>query len=104
MPNTVGVTDDERDFLMTFLPSPSLFVDPTSLLSFHPGPLFSSHLKCPKRVWDGHIHTVMYKDLLYSTGNSAQCYVTAWMGGGFGGGWMHVYMWLSPFAIYLKLS
>ena len=25
------------------------------------------------------------KDLLYSTGNSAQCYVTAWMGGKFGG-------------------
>ena len=25
------------------------------------------------------------KDLLYSTGNSAQCYVAAWMGGGFGG-------------------
>ena len=25
------------------------------------------------------------KDLLYSTGNSAQCYVAAWMGGEFGG-------------------
>ena len=24
------------------------------------------------------------KDLLYSTGNSAQCYVAAWMGGEFG--------------------
>ena len=25
------------------------------------------------------------KNLLYSTGNSAQCYVAAWMGGEFGG-------------------
>ena len=24
------------------------------------------------------------RDLLYSTGNSTQCYVAAWMGGGFG--------------------
>ena len=31
------------------------------------------------------------QDLLYSTGNSAQCYVAAWMGGEFGGEW-HVYM------------
>ena len=27
---------------------------------------------------------VTSKDLLYSSGNSAQCYVAAWMGGGFG--------------------
>ena len=32
------------------------------------------------------------KDLLYSTGNSAQCYVAAWMGGEFGGEWIHVYV------------
>ena len=25
------------------------------------------------------------KDLMYNTGNSAQCHVAAWMGGGFGG-------------------
>ena len=30
--------------------------------------------------------------LLYSTGNSAQCYVAAWMGGEFGGEWIHVYV------------
>ena len=34
------------------------------------------------------IYTLLYlktnKDLLYSTGNSAQCYVAAWMGGAFG--------------------
>ena len=30
------------------------------------------------------------KGLLYSTGNSAQCYVANWMRGEFGGEWMHV--------------
>ena len=44
------------------------------------------------------------KDLLYSTGNSAQCYVEAWMGGEFGEEWIHVYVWLRPFAVHLKLS
>ena len=43
------------------------------------------------------------KDLLYSTGNSAQCYVPAWMGAGFGGEWIHVYGRLSPFAFQVKL-
>ena len=28
--------------------------------------------------------------LLYSTGDCVQCYVAAWMGGEFGGGWIHV--------------
>ena len=42
--------------------------------------------------------------LLGSTGNSAQCYVAAWMGGEFGEGWIHVFVWLSPFAFHLKLS
>ena len=37
-----------------------------------------------------------------SKGNSALCHVAAWMGGEFGGEWIHVYAWLSPFAIYLK--
>ena len=32
------------------------------------------------------------KDLLQSTGNSAQCYVAAWMGGERGGEWIHVYV------------
>ena len=44
------------------------------------------------------------KDLLYSTGNSAQCYVAAWMGGELEGEWIHVYIWLSPFPVHLKLS
>ena len=44
------------------------------------------------------------KDLMYSTGNSAQCYVAAWMGGKFRGEWIHVYVWLSSSALHLKLS
>ena len=43
------------------------------------------------------------KDLLQNTGNSAQCYVAAWMGGEFGREWTRVYIRLSPFAVHLKL-
>ena len=56
------------------------------------------------------MYTLLYlkwitnKDLLYNTGNSAQCYVAAWMGGEFGGEWIHAYVWLSPFYVHLKLS
>jgi len=56
------------------------------------------------------LYTLLYlkritnKDLLHSTGNSAQCDVTAWMGGGFGGEQIHIYVWLSPLAVHLKLS
>ena len=44
------------------------------------------------------------KDLLSSTGNAAQCYVAAWMGREFGGEWIQVHVWLSPFTVHLKLS
>ena len=44
------------------------------------------------------------KVLLYSTETSAQWYMVAWMGGVFGEEWTHVYVWLSPFAVHLKLS
>ena len=37
------------------------------------------------------------------SGNSAQCYVAAWMEGETGGEQIHVYVWLSP-AGHLKLS
>ena len=56
------------------------------------------------------MHTLLYlkwitdKDLLYSIWDSAQCYVAAWMGGEFGGEWIHVYVGLRPFAVYLTLS
>ena len=55
------------------------------------------------------MYTLLYlkwitnKDLLYSTGNSAQCYVSAWMRREFGGEWIHVYVWLSPLSVHLKL-
>ena len=45
-----------------------------------------------------YMYTLLYlkwittKDLQYSTWNSAQCYVAAWMGGEFGGEWVHVYV------------
>ena len=53
------------------------------------------------REFGSDMHMLLYfkwitnKDLLYSTGNSAQCYVAAWMGGDFGGEGIHVYVWLS---------
>ena len=40
----------------------------------------------------------------YSTWNSAQCHVAAWKDGEFGREWIHVYEWLSPFTVHLKLS
>ena len=39
-----------------------------------------------------YLKSITNKDLLYSTENSAQCYVAAWRGGGFGGEWIHVYV------------
>ena len=57
-----------------------------------------------KRTHGGKVmYTLLYlkwitnKNLLYSTWNSAQCYVLAWMGGALGVEWIHVYEWLSPF-------
>ena len=44
------------------------------------------------------MYTLLYfewitnKNLLYSTGNSAQCYVLVWVGGEFGGEWTHAYL------------
>ena len=43
------------------------------------------------------------QNLLYSAWRSAQYYVPDWMGGESGGEWIHVYVWLSPFAVHLKL-
>ena len=44
------------------------------------------------------------KDLIYSTGISAQCYVAAWDGRGVWGRMHILYVWLSPFVVHLKLS
>ena len=49
-----------------------------------------------------YLKQISNKDLLCSTGDSAQCYVAAWLGEEFGGKWIHVYVWLSPFAVHLK--
>ena len=51
-----------------------------------------------------YLKLVNIKDLMYSTENSAQCYVAAWMGGQLERKWIHVYVWLSPFTVHLKLS
>ena len=56
------------------------------------------------------MYTLLYlkwvtsKDVLCSMRNSAQRYVAVWTGGEFGGEWIHVYVWLSPFTVHLKLS
>ena len=56
------------------------------------------------------MHTLLYlkwisnRDLLFSTGNFAQCHVAGWLAGEFGGEWIHVYAWQSSFAVHLKLS
>ena len=55
------------------------------------------------------IFTLLYlkwttnNNILYSTWNSVQCYVEARIGGESGGEWLHGYVWLSPFTVYLKL-
>ena len=40
---------------------------------------------------------------VYSTWNCTQCYMPAWMGEGFRGEGVHVYLWLNPFTVHLKL-
>ena len=45
------------------------------------------------------MHTM--DNLLYSMWNSG--YVAAWMGEESGGEWIHVYGWLSPSTVHLKL-
>ena len=55
------------------------------------------------------MYTLLYlkwitnKNLLYTTWNSAQYYVAAWMGGEFEGEWIHVHVWMSLSAVHLKL-
>ena len=56
------------------------------------------------------MYTLLYlkwitnKVLVYRIWNSAQCYMAAWMRGGLEREWIHVYVWLSPFSVHLKLS
>ena len=66
-------------------------------------PLFGMSMYIPL-----YLKWITYKVLLYSTWNSAQCYVAVWMGEEFEGEWIHVcvcayiYIWLNPFAVHLK--
>ena len=61
-----------------------------------------------QEVWDGHVHTVVFK-MDNQQGPTVQhmklkCFVAAWKRGEFGGAWIHVYVWLSSFAVRLKPS
>ena len=64
----------------------------------------------PVKEFGMDMYTLLYlewitnKDLQYSTGNSALCYVAAWVEAEFGGEGINVYVWLSPFTAHLKLS
>ena len=55
-------------------------------------------------VWDGHEHTAVFNMENQQGPAGQQCHVAAWMGGEFGGEWMHAYVWLSPFAVHQKGS
>ena len=50
-----------------------------------------------------YLKQITNKDLLYSTGNSAQCYVAAWMGGEFGEKWMAESIGCPPESITILL-
>ena len=51
------------------------------------------------------MYTLLYLKWVTNKGLlSTQSYVAAWMGGEFREKWIHVYIWLSPFAVHLKLS
>ena len=51
-----------------------------------------------------HLKRITNSILLCITGNSAECYMAVWMGGEFRGEGIHVYVWLSPFAVHLTLN
>ena len=63
------------------------------------------------RLRERHVYTVIFKmdnqkNLLYSKWNSAQCHVPAWMGSGFGGEWIHIYvllLWTSESMYFFEL-
>ena len=52
--------------------------------------------------WDMLYQQQEHQDLLHSTGNSAQHYAAAWMGGEFGGEWIQIWM-AESLAIHLKV-
>ena len=50
------------------------------------------------------IKWISNKDLLYSTGNSTQYSVVAYMGKESRKEWMCIYIWVIHFAVHLKLT
>ena len=52
-------------------------------------------------LWAGILNHLSHQG---SPGNSAQCYVAAWTGEEFVEEGIYVFVWLSPFAVHLKLS
>ena len=60
------------------------------------------------RVWDKHVNTAIFKMDNQQGPNciaqGTQGYMAAWIRGEVGQEWIHVYVWLSPFAVHLKLS
>ena len=61
-------------------------------------------------MWDGYVHTAIFKmdnqqgPTLWHT--KLYSVLPVWIAreGGFGEEWIHVCVWLSPFAVHLKLS
>ena len=50
-----------------------------------------------------YLNRITNRDPLTAHGTLLTVNVTVWMGGEFGGEWIHVHAWLSPFAVHLKL-
>ena len=76
------------------LPNPGIKPMSPASPALQEGSLPLSHWGSP-----GHVHTAIFKmnnkDLLWSTWNSAQCFVATWMGGGLGeNGYMYMYGWV----------
>ena len=86
-----------------------VFILPLLLMSFKNKKIKKQNLDI-RNTYPLVMYTLLYlkqitnNDLLYSIWNCAQCYVAIWMGGGFVVEWIHVYIWLSPFVVHLKLS
>ena len=60
-------------------------------------------------VCDGHVHSAIFKvdkqqEPTVQQRELCSMYEVAWTGGKFGGEWIHVYLWLNPYAVYLQLS
>ena len=53
-------------------------------------------------IWPYTTTPVLCNILMFQ--KTLSCYVAAWMGGEFGGEQIHVYVWLSLFAVSPKLS